>query len=115
MALPKVSDLLEARAWLQAGAPAASRHHDGVRAVTILYELIESLPEHIPMYCYGTEENRAANRAESKQFRKDAFDYVQSAFNRLEPFELETLIDRLQDNEGTLEQLFERAKKKDVP
>lgn len=58
--LPTPCKLLEAQDWLRAGAPAASRHHDAVEAVRTLAQLIEALPAILPVYCYGTPENRAA-------------------------------------------------------
>lgn len=58
--LPEVVELLEARDWLFAGAPSAARDHDPKHAVKILIQLIEALPAIIPMYCYGTEENKAS-------------------------------------------------------
>lgn len=58
--LPHPRELLDARAWLHAGAPAAALGIDAREAVLVLLQLIEALPALIPLYCYGTPENRAA-------------------------------------------------------
>lgn len=58
--LPTPCALSYARSWLMAGAPAAARDFDPAVAVKTLYQLIEALPAVIPMYCYGTPENRRA-------------------------------------------------------
>jgi hypothetical protein len=55
--LPTRDDVLRARDWLRAGAPAAptKRAADAGpdRAVAVLLQLIEALPDRIPEYCYG--------------------------------------------------------------
>ena len=43
-----------------AGAPSAARDYDAREAVKTLYLLLEALPSHMPVYCYGTSENREA-------------------------------------------------------
>jgi uncharacterized protein YqgQ len=58
--LPHPEDLLQARYWLFAGAPAASRDHDAKFAVKILINLVEALPAYFDLYCYGKPENTIA-------------------------------------------------------
>ena len=58
--LPPPSALLEARDWLGAGAPAASKHHDAKESVKTLLDLIAALPSRIELYCYGTPAWRKA-------------------------------------------------------
>ena len=58
--LPTPCQLLKAREWLRAGAPAAARNFDAGEAVQILCRLIAALPAALPVYRYGTSENREA-------------------------------------------------------
>lgn len=55
--LPKPHELLEAQAWLGAGCPLRP---DAERALQTLLALIDALPSHMPQYCYGTPEWKAA-------------------------------------------------------
>jgi hypothetical protein len=66
MTLPRIDRLLEARAWLFAGAPAASRDHDPVQSVRTLIELVEGLPGVLPVYCHATPEHRAQRELEQR-------------------------------------------------
>ena len=56
--LPSTQALIDARSWLMAGAPAASRDHDAKEAVRTLFTICEALPEYFEQYCYGTEAYR---------------------------------------------------------
>ena len=67
--LPTVDDLIEARFWLQQGAPAAARNTDAPKAVRVLLRLLESLPGHLPEYAYGSEERK---RFEQRRTPSDA-------------------------------------------
>jgi hypothetical protein len=58
--LPTPCQLLRARDWLWAGAPAAARDYDAKEAVKTLCVLIDAMPALLPIYCYGTPENRKA-------------------------------------------------------
>ena len=58
--LPSAPDVVMARGWLMAGCPAVSREHDAKKAVRVLWRLLEALPSHLPIYCWGTRENRAS-------------------------------------------------------
>ena len=69
--LPHPEDLLHARYWLFAGAPAASRDHDAKFAVKVLIQLVEALPEHFDLYCYGKAENTIA------MMQRELFELIQ--------------------------------------
>jgi hypothetical protein len=56
--LPSTRELIDARSWLMAGAPAASKDHDAKAAVRVLFTICEALPEYFEQYCYGTEAYR---------------------------------------------------------
>lgn len=58
--LPPPDELLEARDWLLAGAPAASKNHDAKQSVKILLTLINALPAYIELYKFGTPAWREA-------------------------------------------------------
>ena len=62
--LPSTREVIAARAWLQAGAPAAAKGPDPRLAVRALLALIEALPGYFPKYCYGTPEHRAEMEGE---------------------------------------------------
>lgn len=51
---PTPRELLQAREWLRAGCPAASKKHDAAQCAIILYDLLEWLPTVRPEYAYGT-------------------------------------------------------------
>jgi len=55
--LPHPADIQDARSWLFQGAPAAHRDYDAAEMVKILIELVEALPAHHKVYCWGTHEH----------------------------------------------------------
>lgn len=55
--LPSPAELLLAREWLRAGCPLSD---DAVEAHRVLTVLIDALPSHMPRYCYGSPEWKAA-------------------------------------------------------
>lgn len=58
--MPPIDKIHQARYWLFAGAPAASRDYDSSEMVKILLMIVEGLPSIDPTYCHGTPENKAA-------------------------------------------------------
>lgn len=57
---PHPSDVVEARCWLLAGAPAASREHKAPEAVRTLLAVLDALPSLDSRYAFGSEEWKAA-------------------------------------------------------
>lgn len=53
--LPHPLKISMALSWLLAGAPGASKYYDAPRIAGYLLELIEALPHHHDVYCYGTK------------------------------------------------------------
>jgi hypothetical protein len=58
--LPHPADIQEVRNWLFLGAPAAHRDYNAAEMVKILIELVEALPSHHKVYCWGTHEHVVA-------------------------------------------------------
>lgn len=58
--LPHPQDVVEALTWLQLGAPAAHRNYNAPQMVKILINLVEALPAHHKVYCWGTHEHIVA-------------------------------------------------------
>lgn len=78
--LPHPRDVLDARSWLDAGAPALHRrtiidNTVPADAIRTLRQLIEVLPSLHPLYCCGTPENNAAMSAEPGTEREVYFHF----------------------------------------
>lgn len=58
--LPTPDAILEARAWLKAGAPTAVGNEQAIINCRELLNLIHYLPELNPIYSYGTPEFKEA-------------------------------------------------------
>lgn len=63
-ALPHPALVREAHGWLRAGCPLVSRDVDSRRARETLLALLDALPSHLDLYCYGTPAHREAMRTE---------------------------------------------------
>jgi len=60
--LPHPTDVVDALDWLREGAPAVRRRSapKAEKALRTLLALLDALPAHLPVYCYGSPEWRAA-------------------------------------------------------
>lgn len=55
--LPHPERIINAQTWLRRGCP---HSRDSIEHIETLKELLEVLPSHHPVYCYGTLENKQA-------------------------------------------------------
>jgi hypothetical protein len=58
--LPHPLFVARARQWLLQGAPAVPKDLSAHEAVQTLRELLDALPKHIPLYCWGSKEHHHA-------------------------------------------------------
>jgi hypothetical protein len=57
--IPTWGDMQLIRSWIDAGCPVAHRNHDARACVLLLHKLMEGIPKHIPIYCWGDPEWKA--------------------------------------------------------
>jgi hypothetical protein len=57
--LPTWEELVRVTGWILQGCPAAHRDYDAREMVRLLHKLMEGLPEHIRIYCWGAPEWKA--------------------------------------------------------
>ena len=60
VSLPSPDAVLNAREWLRAGCPALTRAGQpcAANSIATLRRLVDALPSHLPLYCYGSDEWR---------------------------------------------------------